>query len=433
MDKSATAPDSTSSERSFDWQDIFPWLIIIRALRPAVSFRLLILSALGLVAMIAGWRMFWNVLGPRQTDIAALSPEKEEYPVLTMVAAGLEEGESWPAWPWTLRGDQFGYFKMYVDNTTKYDIDWIDPVEQLTLPFQLLFFKQLTLTELAYVLLCGAWALAVWAYFGGMITRTVALRLTIDEHVSWRKASTFARARWSSYFGAPIFPLFGIVVATVPIAVLGLIAKADFGVLIAGILWPLALIGGFFMTLLLVGLAFGWPLMWSTISTEGTDAFDALGRSYAYVYQRPLHLLFYALVAVVAGTLGYLFVAAFAAVVIHCTEWAATWGASSARISEVAVQGLESGAGHAGSWLISFWKSVVVTLVASFSIAYLWSASTAIYLLLRRSVDAAEMDEVELDDGGEHYGMPPLETDEAGVPGAADVDATDDAQAESDS
>ena len=50
------------------------------------------------------------------------------------------------------------------------------------------------------------------------------------------------------------------------------------------------------MALLLLGLAFGWPLMWATISTEGTDSFDALSRSYAYVFQRPLRYLFYVVV-----------------------------------------------------------------------------------------------------------------------------------------
>lgn len=431
MEKSATPLDTNSSPRSFDWQDIFPWLIILRALRPAISFRLLILSAVGLVAMIAGWRLFWNLLGPPETGVAAITSAEEYDPVLRSIAIGLGDEESWPAWPWT-QGP-------VVRDQVRYAVEWDAPaltrwthrIEQITLPFHLLFQKQLGVTGLAFVLLCGLWALAVWAYFGGMMTRMVVLRLTIDEHVSWRGASSFARSRWSSYFGAPIFPLFGIAVAAVPIALLGLVAKLDVGVLIAGILWPLALLGGLFMTLLLVGLAFGWPLMWSTISTEGTDSFDALGRAYAYVYQRPLHLLFYVLVALVTGALGFVFVAAFATVVLHCTEWAASWGASSVRINEVTVAGLDSGVGRVGSWLIWFWKNAVVTLVVAFPIAFLWSAATAIYLLLRRSVDAAEMDEVELDQGDERYGMPPLEMDEAGVPGAADT--ADDEPAPSDS
>ena len=44
--------------------------------------------------------------------------------------------------------------------------------------------------------------------------------------------------------------------------------------------------------------------------------------------------------------------------------------------------------------------------------------STAIYFLLRRDVDATEMDEVFLDqdESEEAYGLPPLKTDDAGAP-----------------
>ena len=80
------------------------------------------------------------------------------------------------------------------------------------------------------------------------------------------------------------------------------------------------------MALLLLGLLFGWPLMWATISAEGTDSFDALSRSYAYVFQRPLHYLFYALVAGVIGWLGWLLVQNFAAGVVWMGYWAAGWG-----------------------------------------------------------------------------------------------------------
>ena len=67
--------------------------------------------------------------------------------------------------------------------------------------------------------------------------------------------------------------------------------------------------------------------MWATISSEGTDSFDAISRSYAYAFQRPLHYLFYALVAVVLGVLGWLLVSNFAAGVVYITYWAASWSA----------------------------------------------------------------------------------------------------------
>jgi hypothetical protein len=50
--------------------------------------------------------------------------------------------------------------------------------------------------------------------------------------------------------------------------------------------------------------------------------------------------------------------------------------------------------------------------------SYFWTATTAIYFLLRRDVDATEMDEVFLDEdqGEPAEGLPSLRTDEAGAP-----------------
>ena len=61
-----------------------------------------------------------------------------------------------------------------------------------------------------------------------------------------------------------------------------------------------------------------------------------------------------------------------------------------------------------------------------FLYSYFWTASTAIYLLLRSDNDNKEMDEIFLDDDEDEppYALPPLTTDAAGAPMAADeVDA----------
>ena len=170
--------------------------------------------------------------------------------------------------------------------------------------------------EFIFLLLCAAWELVVWAFFGGAITRMAAVALARDEQLSWGQLTGYARSKWSHYFSAPIFPLFGVLLATMPLAILGLLLRIEAGLLVGGILWFLVLLGGLFMAILAVGLYFGWPLMWATISVEGTDAFDALSRSYAYTYQRPLHYLFYSVVAGFLGVLGWVAVAIFVSATI---------------------------------------------------------------------------------------------------------------------
>src|SRR5262249_40031106 len=149
-----------------------------------------------------------------------------------------------------------------------------------------------------FLLLCGLWAVAVWALFGGAITRIAAMKLGREESVSTVEALRFARKKWASYFAAPLFPMLGVLLALIPMALAGLLLRLPVATFLLGLFWPLMLIGGVIMAIFLLGLLFGWPLMWSTISTEGNDSFDALSRSYSYVFQRPLQYLFYAAVAV---------------------------------------------------------------------------------------------------------------------------------------
>ncbi len=51
-----------------------------------------------------------------------------------------------------------------------------------------------------------------------------------------------------------------------------------------------------------------------------------------------------------------------------------------------------------GAFLVAIWLGILFLLILGFSYSYFWSASTIVYMLLRRNVDAAEMDEVYLED-----------------------------------
>jgi hypothetical protein len=226
-----------------------------------------------------------------------------------------------------------------------------------------------------------------------------------------------------------------VLIVAVMMGFVGGLLRWDLGVLFSGlVLWPLMLLGGLMMTYLLVWLAFGWPLMWATISTENEDSFDALSRSQQYIFQRPLHYLFYVLVAVLIGWLGWVVVSNFAAGVVGLTAWAADWGADSSRwiagpdtgrrsFDFVTSENAELGAaGRLGAGLLLFWCGCVKMLAVGFLYSYFWTASTCIYLLLRRDADATEIDEVFLEDEDVEPdgGLPPLTTDEGGAPVVAD-------------
>src|SRR5262249_24117369 len=153
-------------------------------------------------------------------------------------------------------------------------------------PFRQLFGPQLTVVGQAFLLVCGLWVDLVWSFFGGVITRLVALQVTRSERASLRAAARYVMARYLAYATAPLIPLCGVLLFVLPLAIVGVAGQAGSGgMLVLGVLLPLFLVAGLVIMIFLVGLLFGWPLMWPTISAEGTDSFDALSRSYSYVYQ----------------------------------------------------------------------------------------------------------------------------------------------------
>ena len=402
--------ENSGALRTVAWKEICPWLSIFRSFRLAIGLKVLVFGAMGMFLTLCGWAVLsWlfsvDAEWMRPGDgcpVVAVNDAVPNQPALPVAPNPIEADQLAPS-SWQALDPFFGVWG------------------QLSRPLWDARGFDLGLSKLACLVLCGLWSLGIWAFFGGAITRIVAVGLASGEGVGWGAAIRFAGSKWLAYFAAPLFPLIGILLVVVPVCLLGLLVRLDIGLLLASLVWPLLLIGGFVITLLLLGLIFGWPLMWGTISAEGTDSFDALSRSYAYVYQRPLHLLFYAVVAAAFGWLGWLLVSNFVAAIVASTYWAVSWGAGADRVAAVNDQTL-TGIGSAGVAVISFWVSCLKLLAVGFIYSYFWTASTSIYFLLRRNVDATELDEVFLDEdqGEEAGGLPSLATDEAGAPVVAD-------------
>ncbi len=399
--------DSDCRVREVAWAEACPWLCLFRAFRLAIGVRLLLLAAVAMLLTGATWAL------------------------IDLAFSGNERVGEQIACPWIGLADLVPD-KPSLPSSLSEATDRSDPLvgswQLLSKPFLRIFSERFTVANLAYQLLRGLSALAIWAFFGAAITRTVAVQLAAEQRLGWSKMFGHCTTKWKAYFAAPLFPLAGMLLIILPMFVGGLLLRANFGVFLAAIVWPLMLVAGLLIAVLALGLAFGWPLMWATISAEGTDSFDALSRSYAYVFQRPLHYLFYVVVAGALGLLGWMLVYNFAALVIDLTYWGASWGSASIRIDyvinpdvEAARESLQS-VGVTGARLIGFWCQCVKVLAAGYLFSYFWTATTAIYFLLRRDVDATETDEIALeeDEDDQSYGLPPLKTDEFGAPVVAD-------------
>ncbi|MGD9721101.1 MAG: hypothetical protein AB7O59_03485 [Pirellulales bacterium] len=391
--------------RSVAWAEVFPVLQLLGAPRIALSFRVLLLAAIALVGTAAGWRL----LGELFHDPDNLSHQE--------LNAQIEANRPWP-WERPLVGMRAA--DLLSPEVWRHESPLVKAWSAISTPFAQVYRADISLAQWTYWLCCALWSLAVWAFFGGAITRIAAVSLARQETLSWRKVAGFVRPHWGSYFAAPLMPILATFMGAALLALVGLLMRSEVGLMVAGVLWPLVLVGGFIMAFLLIGLFFAWPLMWAAISTEGTDAFGALSHGYSYVYQRPLRYLWYALLAAVLGVLGWFIVLTFAEWIILLGDWGVSWGSGAERITEVRALSVAGESIDRGVQLIHFWSNCLKTLAFAYIFSYFWVASTAIYFLLRRLVDATELDEVYLPEEADLHGLPPLRTGADGVPEPAD-------------
>lgn len=377
--------------RRIVWREILPWLMIFRAFRLSVSLPMLSLATIGWLLTPLGSQIASKIfLG--NSDVG--TPEFA-MPLNDFLAAD----ESLQAIP--------GFSLL-----TSTPNPVVHVYQHFTDPFVQLFDRSNTIRETAYHMFRGLWSIAIWAFFAGAITRIATVQLGREERVDLRTAIVYATRQYGWSFVAPLFPLFGVFLASLPLIVLGFVMRADVGMIVAGVVWPLALLGGLIMSILLLGLLAGWPLMWPTISSEEHgDAFEAFSRSFSYVFQRPLQYIFYLSLATLIGALGWVLVSHVSEAVIALTYYGTSWGATNERV-ELIPFGEYTGILRAGVGLIRWFDGLVRIIAMAFNFSYFFCVLTAIYLVLRRDVDKTDFDEVFVEEDKVRYSLPPLESNE---------------------
>jgi hypothetical protein len=457
--------DDGGTLRAVAWREICPWLRLFGCFRLALGFGFpLVLSAVAILVTVSGWALFgWFFSGdpaiaaqmrPHEgcpwLALTEMVPEVPELPGLDLrigyEPAGPQSADEAPKPHFRARlGDEptvpQGGEEAPQSILQRPREPFSGTFVQLSRPLWGVFSSGVTVSRLVFFGLSGLWALAVWAFVGGMLSRRAAVALTCEEHVGSGALVQHARSRFFTYFFAPLLLLVGIMMIAGGMGLVGVFLRWDWSLALLGLLgWPLMLLGGLAITYLFIWLALGWPLMWPATSVEGGDSFDALSRSNQYLFQRPLHYLFYVLVAMLVGWLGWLVVSNFAAGVVTLTNWAADWGADSSRwfaqgsndraVDELAGPGAEVGAlGAFGAAALGFWCDCIKMLAVGYLYSYFWTASTCIYLLLRYDADSTEFDELFMEEDEEDEaadGLPSIETDAAGAPVVEDEPASPD-------
>jgi hypothetical protein len=379
---SAPADPSGTVVHEIRWSDALPWWLLFRAAGAAFAPTVILLAAAGAVATWAGWSMA-DRLGLAGVDAAAdvIAAAKADDLLLPGATLGTSRPFGRPGWLRSL-GDRL---PAVVTDLTRL----------VAIPFR----PTATLRELGGAAARIGWFLLVWSIFGTAIARHVALKLVGEDAPGVVGATWFGSRKWLPAFNSVLFVLVGVLALSVPGAILGLAMRTSWGLAFAGAVWPLVLLGAVVLAILVVGVVAGWPLMVACVGVERGDSFQAISTAFSYLYQRPLHYAFYALVALLVAIPSLAVAALFADATASLAMWATSFGMGHERTAAV-LAGLTDAAPAAawGAQAIAFWNRGLETLLSSFGWGYFWAIATAAYLLLRHDVDGTELDEVVLDE-----------------------------------
>lgn len=464
--------------RGVAWSQVFPFLRLFKTFRLAIHFTRLVLALACVVGVYAGGRvldLIWVRAGggvlvevvSGQSEIDAYATyAAEEFKHWREVVEQSPRPATPPANPTVRRGpfiELLGYesrcFAGAVQGVCTFRWGFgggpTDPQPTLLGSIAaagsgvLWLFTQRPCFAVFYGLL----HLAIFALAGGAICRHVAIQSARDETISIWEALRFAREKYASLFLAPVVPLAIFCVGAGLMIVGALFGAIPYvGEVLSGLFYSLALLGGFALAMILIGVVLGLHLMWPTIAVEGSDAFDAITHAVGYIGQRAWRAAFYTVTLLLYGGILFVLVRLIALLTLKLAHVFTGQGMSlfgnltSAKsdtlgkldamwhmpawgdlpllpsMSGVPFWGTFGNAGldrteWLGMVLIGAWVFLVVGLVGAFVVSFFFCGSTQMYFLLRRDVDAVDYEEVYYEEPEEEFPPPageaPTDTAEA--------------------
>ncbi|MFA5293082.1 MAG: hypothetical protein WC496_08625 [Phycisphaerae bacterium] len=259
-------------------------------------------------------------------------------------------------------------------------------------------------------------SLAIFSITGGAISRGAALHFSKDEKPGISLCMKFAFKKFLPLFFAPTAPL--MLVATlglIIVSIIGLLTNIPWaGELILALCFIVVLCAGVLMAFTIIGACAGSNLMFGAIAYGNSDTFDAISRSFNYVYLRPWRLGLYSFLAAVYGAISYLFVRFFAFVLLSISRWFLQLGIFTQSSKAEQFNKLDSiwpqpeffnllGSGinisrnlteSIAAAVVYLLVLVIAGLVVAFAVSFYFSAGTVIFSLLRNKVDNTALDDI---------------------------------------
>jgi hypothetical protein len=317
-----------------------------------------------------------------------------------VIAAGLIAGAEY-----LIQGSALPYANLNPDLSQQYFSQWpLAPLMDLMYPLECAtynaepsvsgvrpFFAYVGMNwyGLGRCCLLLAWTLLVGGLAGGILCRRAAFEFAREESVSLWQTTRFVLKRAVDYLSAPALPICGVFAIVLVGLLCGWLMRA---IAISGIdlaaMWIFPLAFGILAACLSFAIFAGWPMMVAAVSINGGDGFDALSRGFGFVIDRWRYYAWCTLLLILYGNVTLYILLTF----IH-------WGDLLA--SESIFLGLGSQP-HANVWTFtsaeSPWRWPLSLLLTGYAYSFFWSGMTLTYLLLRKSLDNAELNDVYLDE-----------------------------------
>jgi hypothetical protein len=176
--------------------------------------------------------------------------------------------------------------------------------------------------------------------------------------------------------------------------ILGLTLRSDFGAVLAGLAWPIAIFLG---ANLMVFAAFCAPIacfMTTAVVTEqACDEYEAFHRAFSYTFQRKWMLLAHLAGAAVLGTVGAFISDVVTDLTLRFAGWLVGVGVGPERWREILETGNDS-APLLGARIIHFFEWLAALMTDGFRYAFFFSTGAALYLRMRLEIDETEVDEI---------------------------------------
>jgi len=268
-----------------------------------------------------------------------------------------------------------------------------------------------------YSVIFFAIKLAVLSVAGGSLCRIAALQIAQGEKPGLSQSLHYGTKKFASFLAAPLVPLGIIIFVGLSVWLLGLLGNIPWiGELLIGIFMPLTLVAGVLIAIVSIGTVAGFNLMFPAVAYDGSDCFDAVSRSFSYVYTKPWRMGFYSAVAAIYGAVCYIFIRFFVFLLLW-GSWRflqfGVWAASSSKeVNKLAaiwpqpsfINLLGSRIPASANWsesvatvIVHLFLLVIIGLLVSFIISFYFSASTIVYAALRNRVDCTALEEIYTD------------------------------------